>query len=196
MHDLLDEMKKKDKEEIKRGLKHVQARQKELISMQEEFTTSGTGVPLIGKIKEGDTVHVKSMDRDATVIQVNRGQGRIKVQAGGIEIELPVSALAPAGRPAGKVTGGTVTVPSAGDSPVSRINLVGVRVDDALIKLEPFLNHATLSGIGEVTIIHGFGTGVLGRAVREHLKGHPLIQKFRLGEQSEGGAGVTVATLR
>lgn len=196
MHDLLDEMKKKDKEEIKRGLRNAQARQKELVSMQKEFSTSGAGVLLIEEIKEGDTVHVKSMDRDATVIQVNKGQGRIKVQAGGIEIELPVSALAPAGRPAGKVTGGSVTVPPSGDSPVSRINLVGERVDDALTKLEPFLNHAALSGIGEVTIIHGFGTGVLGRAVREHLKGHPLINKFRPGEQSEGGAGVTVAALR
>jgi DNA mismatch repair protein MutS2 len=77
----------------------------------------------------------------------------------------------------------------------SRINLVGLRVDEALSRLEPFLNHASLAGFTEVTIIHGLGTGILSRAVREHLKGHPLVASYRAGDRSEGGNGVTVATL-
>ncbi len=68
-------------------------------------------------------------------------------------------------------------------------------MDESLSKLEPFLNHASLAGLSEVTIIHGFGTGVLAKTVREHLDNHPLVKHFRKGEQSEGGAGVTVATL-
>jgi DNA mismatch repair protein MutS2 len=77
-----------------------------------------------------------------------------------------------------------------------RINLIGLRVDEALSRLEPFLNHASLAGLAEVTIVHGYGTGALARAVREHLTRHPLIKTFRKGEPSEGGGGVTIATLR
>jgi DNA mismatch repair protein MutS2 len=80
--------------------------------------------------------------------------------------------------------------------PESRLNLIGFRVDAAISELEPFLNHASLAGVPEVTIIHGYGTGVLSRAVRDHLKGHQLVKKFRPGDQSEGGGGVTVATMK
>jgi len=44
-------------------------------------------------------------------------------------------------------------------------------------------------------IIHGIGKGLLSRAVREHLEGHPLVKSYRRGEQAEGGAGVTIVTL-
>ena len=78
----------------------------------------------------------------------------------------------------------------------SRISLVGTRVDEALSRLEPFLNHAALAGFREAVIIHGVGTGALKRAVREHLTGHPLVKAFRSGDQSEGGAGVTIVILK
>ena len=77
----------------------------------------------------------------------------------------------------------------------SRINLIGMRVEEALSKLEPFLNHAALAGFREVTVIHGYGTGILAKAVREHVTRHPLIKQFRHGEPSEGAGGVTVVTL-
>ncbi|HBR17783.1 MAG TPA: hypothetical protein DD725_09285 [Deltaproteobacteria bacterium] len=48
----------------------------------------------------------------------------------------------------------------------------------------------------EVTIIHGIGTGILSKAVREYLSEHPLVKGYRAGEQAEGGGGVTVASLK
>ena len=77
----------------------------------------------------------------------------------------------------------------------TKIRLIGLRVDEALSELEPFLNHAVLAGFHEIAVIHGIGKGLLARAVREHLKGHPLVKSYRKGEQSEGGAGVTIADL-
>ena len=84
---------------------------------------------------------------------------------------------------------------SADEAVSARVTLIGLRVEEALSRLEPFLNHASLAGLSEVTVIHGLGTGALSRAVREHLEGHPLVKNFRKGEQSEGGNGVTVVTL-
>jgi len=77
----------------------------------------------------------------------------------------------------------------------SRLNLIGRRVEEALGQLEPFLNQAALGGLREVVIVHGFGEGILSKAVRDHLKNHPLINSFRSGTASEGGAGATIALL-
>jgi DNA mismatch repair protein MutS2 len=68
-------------------------------------------------------------------------------------------------------------------------------VDDALSLIEPFLNHASLAGLQEVILVHGIGTGILAKAVRDYLKGHPLVKGFRKGDRSEGGQGVTIARL-
>jgi len=76
------------------------------------------------------------------------------------------------------------------------INVIGLRVDDALPEVERFLNHVSLEGGGTARIVHGKGTGALMRGVREYLDGHPLVSEYRKGEQFEGGDGVTVVTLR
>ena len=80
--------------------------------------------------------------------------------------------------------------------PASSIHLLGMRVEEAIGELEPFLNHATLDRIGELRIVHGKGTGALMKGVRSYLSGHPLVASFRTGERFEGGDGVTVVTLR
>jgi DNA mismatch repair protein MutS2 len=76
------------------------------------------------------------------------------------------------------------------------LKLIGLRVEEALDLLEPFLNHASLGGLNEVRIIHGLGTGRLRDAVREFLVRHPLVDSFRGGEPHEGRDGATVATLK
>jgi DNA mismatch repair protein MutS2 len=78
----------------------------------------------------------------------------------------------------------------------SRINLVGTRVDEALSKLEHFLNDAALAEFQEATVIHGVGKGLLMKAIHEHLSGHPLVKHFRSGTMEEGGIGVTVLKMR
>jgi len=77
----------------------------------------------------------------------------------------------------------------------SELNLIGQRVDPALSRMERFLNDAALSGMKQVVIIHGFGTGVLSRAVRDFLSDHPLVEAFRKGNEDEGGDAVTIAEL-
>lgn len=73
--------------------------------------------------------------------------------------------------------------------------LVGLRARQALEKLEGFLDRAVQSDQSTVRIVHGVGSGALQRAVREYLSTSPYCATFRAGEEGEGGAGVTVATL-
>jgi len=77
-----------------------------------------------------------------------------------------------------------------------RLNIIGLRVPEALEEVDRFLDRATLSGFSSATIIHGIGTGALKTAVTELLKGHPLVSALRPGKPEEGGPGVTVAELK
>ena len=155
----------------------------------------------IDQVREGDAVFVRTIGFDAVVQKVDVKTGRIRVQAAGKELEVPVMDI-------GKRTG---AAPQSAkrlrqknlegkeaereETPL-QLHLIGLRVEDALTKLEPFLNHASLDGLGEVRIVHGKGTGALMRAVREYLEGHPLVASFRDGEPFEGGAGATVVKIK
>jgi len=87
---------------------------------------------------------------------------------------------------------------SSGDVAVqiaAELNLIGQRVDEALDESDKFLDRALLEGKQAVRIIHGFGTGVLRKAVREHLRKHPAVRSWRPGAENEGGDGATIAVL-
>lgn len=68
-------------------------------------------------------------------------------------------------------------------------------VDEALAKLDDYLNEAFTSGISSVRVVHGKGTGTLRLAVRRELAQHPLVESFRAADLREGGTGVTVVRL-
>ncbi len=78
---------------------------------------------------------------------------------------------------------------------VNEVHLRRLTVDEALLKLDQYLNDAFMAGLYQVRVIHGKGTGTLRQAVREQLARHPLIKSYRPGEYGEGGAGVTIAEL-
>jgi len=196
MHALMEEIKREDKAKRRDIIREVEENQRRIAGKLREYDTADRGSPSADDIKEGDTVFVRSLGYDASVIKISRKEKRIRVVAGGKEIDLPIADIG-FGRGKSLAGGKETAQPREADEIIPlRINLVGLRVDEALSRLEPFLNHASLAGLAEVTIIHGFGTGALARAVREHLDGHPLVKTFRKGEQSEGGGGVTVATLK
>ena len=78
----------------------------------------------------------------------------------------------------------------------SEVNLIGMRVDEAISKLDKYLDDAYLSHINPVRIVHGKGTGALRNAVHNHLKRLKYVKSFRLGEFGEGDAGVTIAEFK
>jgi DNA mismatch repair protein MutS2 len=196
LHLRLEEMKKMDKERVREEIRQAEKMRKQLQEERRRFEKDHGEAPDIDELVQGDTLFVRSLGRDATVVEVLLGQGRIRVRAGNMEIEVPVSDTGKQ-KGTGSISGQAITAETGAPEVevATKIRLVGLRVDEALSELEPFLNHAVLAGFREVAVIHGIGKGLLARAVREHLHGHPLVKSYRKGEQSEGGAGVTIVTL-
>jgi DNA mismatch repair protein MutS2 len=147
-----------------------------------------------GPLLPGDKVWVTSLGASGEVVGVSGGDVEVKV--GGFRLRLAqgrVELREREQRAAVQIqSGGVQPKPS---SPGMELDLRGLTVDDMLIELDRYLDTAYLAGLPFVRIIHGKGTGALRQAVREELRGHPLIGEFRAGENSEGGEGVTVAKL-
>ncbi len=79
---------------------------------------------------------------------------------------------------------------------LSEINIIGSTVDEAITRLEKFLDESTVTDIAEIRVVHGHGTGQLRRAVAEFLKNHPLVERFETAPQNQGGGGATIAYLK
>jgi len=119
---------------------------------------------------------------------------RARVRSGGLtfEVALPQVRKAPTSRRARQVR---VTVESR-PAGMPEINLLGLRVHEALPRLETFLDQAVVSHQASVRIVHGLGTGALRRAVREYLSTSPYCASYNEASRAEGGGGVTVVELR
>ena len=195
MNLFLEELKKKDKADRRQALQKLREEEESLSKKLREVKGLREDIPDIESLHEGDQVFIRSLGCDAEVLAVFLNQSRLRVRAEGREIEVPISDIGFREGKSGPDRKTTPSVKSSQEEVPSRINLIGQRVDDALSLIEPFLNHASLAGLQEVVIVHGVGTGILARAVRDYLKGHPLVKGFRKGDRSEGGEGVTIALL-
>ena len=78
----------------------------------------------------------------------------------------------------------------------SEIDLRGKLVEEAELLLDKYLDDAVITGINQVSIIHGKGTGALRSGIHQFLKTHPHVKAYRLGEFGEGDSGVTIVELK
>ncbi|MDO5145683.1 MAG: endonuclease MutS2 [Eubacteriales bacterium] len=76
------------------------------------------------------------------------------------------------------------------------INLLGHTVDEAVAKLEKYLDDAMIAGLSSVRVVHGKGTGALRKGIHEYLRRQKFVKSYQLAEFGEGDAGVTVVTFR
>ncbi len=147
------------------------------------------------QIHIGDTVYVESKGVTGVVLRIRGDQ--MVVQSGVMEFTVRATdaRLAPGNRSPQARTPGYTPVPNAPHTS-GEIHLRRMRVDEALIELDAYLDQALRAGHQSVRVIHGKGTGQLRTAVRQHLRGHPLVSRFEEANANEGGAGVTIVQLR
>ena len=148
------------------------------------------------EIREGDTVLIISMDAPATVLAPPNAKGMVKLQAGILKMELPASGLAKTEQETQQQKQYLSSVDLKSRRGISAsIDLHGRTVDDAVLELDKYLDDAFLSGLQQVTVVHGRGTGALMKGVRAHLRNHPHVKKMRQGNYDEGGVGATIVEL-
>lgn len=78
----------------------------------------------------------------------------------------------------------------------TEVDLRGMTIGEAELEVDKFLDESVLSGLSEVSLIHGKGTGALRAGIHEYLRHHPHVRKYRLGRFGEGDIGVTIVELK
>jgi DNA mismatch repair protein MutS2 len=162
-------------------------------------------------VAAGDRVHVASWDQDGTMLE-DLGDSAL-VQIGAMRMTVPKSELRrrggalrqstgdakgqgdAKGRGAGNKQGGDATLEAASTAQ-TQIDVRGKRFVDAEPLVDRWIDDAIMLGQSPLRLIHGKGTGLLGKGLQEFLKAHPFVQNVRYGHADEGGGGVTVFELR
>ena len=174
----------------------------------------------------GDRVKVISMGLTGTVSALPDRSGKVSVRCGILQSKVELSDLIllaedvsgnlldAGGRPVGSGKQGGSAIKRAfqdadrasstgskmdlsrGSSVSPELNLLGLTTDDAVYRLDKYLDEARMSHLQSVRIVHGKGTGALRNAVQQYLRKQKWIRSYRLGDFGEGDAGVTIVTLR
>ena len=100
-----------------------------------------------------------------------------------------------AGVPAEKPQRQFATV-HTGNHVSSTLDLRGERYEDALADVDRYIDAALLAGYGQVTIVHGKGTGALRQGITNYLKTNRQVKKFEFAPANAGGDGATVVTFK
>lgn len=151
-------------------------------------------------VKIHDKLILKEIHQSVEVLTLPDKGGNLLVQMGNIKTKIKKDKLAPYDETFARKN--SSYSPSKFESfklhkinISNRLDLRGVRVEEALDELDVYLDKASLANLSPVTIIHGHGTGALKAAVRDYLSDSPYVAKFRPGESDEGGDGVSIVDI-
>lgn len=158
----------------------------------------------ISEFKEGIYVRILSMNLTGTVVGTPNTKGEVTVAVGSLTTKAKINNLEiitdykePEELKSGKSSTGQGRIKMSKSASISpEINLLGCTVDEAVAKLDKYLDDAYISKLSQVRIVHGKGTGALRAGITAYLKGIPYIRNFRLGEAGEGDAGVTIVEFK
>lgn len=141
----------------------------------------------------GDSVEIISFGQKGHIIKKIHDNEYL-VQAGILKMNVAANDLKKVKEE--KTARPVVNVRTAAQTTKSELDLRGERYEDAMHKVEKYLDAAMLAGYSQVSIIHGKGTGALRKGVTKLIQGHPRVKSFRMGGQGEGGSGVTIVEFK
>ncbi|HPW20220.1 MAG TPA: endonuclease MutS2 [Vicinamibacterales bacterium] len=144
----------------------------------------------------GDRVALRGLGVEGRVLSIQAGDAEIDVRGKRLRARLAelrvIGGPAPSEPPHVRVN---VQV-APRDAPQTEINVIGCSVDEAIGRIERFLDDLLLTDERQIRIIHGFGTGQLRRSIAEYLERHPLVAAHRPAPPEHGGGGATIAELK
>ena len=151
------------------------------------------------RLMEGATVRLKGIRQPATVRR-RMGDDLVEVEAGYVKLQVPVEEIVeilPPQEPRRDLPAGvTVKAGPKAYLTTQEVNVIGRRAEEAVDEVDKFVDRAVMASVDRVRIIHGFGMGVLRKAIAELLTGHPHVERFYPATPAEGGAGATIAELK
>lgn len=202
---IVKEMNRQAKEANNRN-KVLEQRQKlneKLSSMQQDFLKSKKVKPnhkAPENLKAGDRVYVISFDQNGQVLSAPDKNKEVMVQMGMMKMKVPLAELmlddTPQPKEKQKKQQPARAKLSKSQFISAEIDCRGQLVDEAVANIDKYIDDAYLSGLKQVVIIHGKGTGALRAGVQQYLKMNSHVKSFRPGTFGEGEAGVTVVELK
>ena len=154
--------------------------------------------------KNGIEVFIPSLNQSGIIVSNLSTSNKVMVQIGNIKMNFDISNLI-------KKSNSSTTTSTNNLSKVANyskktsftprdvsteINVIGYNVEEAIFVIDKFLDNACMSKLETVRIVHGKGTGILGKGIQKFLKSNPHVKSFRYGTFGEGEMGVTVVELK
>jgi DNA mismatch repair protein MutS2 len=147
-----------------------------------------------GPIEVGSRVVVGGLGLEGTVVELRGSQAEVDVR--GKRMRAKVKDLRAIGGTPPRATVKVNVDLQPREGSLSELNVIGHTVDEAISRLEKFLDETTVTDQHTIRIVHGHGTGQLRRAIAAFLKDHPLVASYKLAPQNEGGGGATIVELK
>ncbi|MBP3427758.1 MAG: endonuclease MutS2 [Clostridia bacterium] len=187
--------------EIQRVRKKMEQAQDALAEKKE------VGGEIPTSVKAGDMVHVASMDIDATVVSGPDAKGFVQLKAGMMKMRARMDDLRTLTSTQQMIRKEQKKLEHKRSMREMRVDVMtrqvrqeldvrGMALDEAIPEVQKFLDDAMISSLGQVSIIHGNGMGILRSGITSCLQRHPCVSSFRLGRYGEGETGVTIVTLK
>jgi DNA mismatch repair protein MutS2 len=147
------------------------------------------------ELRAGMEVLVRSTGKVGRILRRGKGNRWI-VATESLRAELAPAELAAAPRQAEAAPAAPVVSEELADHDLShQLDLRGLRLEEALRRLEQQLDHAVVRGLPEFSVVHGLGEGILQRGIHDYLRGSPLVKDYFFATPEEGGFGKTVVRL-
>jgi DNA mismatch repair protein MutS2 len=151
----------------------------------------------LGGYEIGQRVRHKALDQVGTLLSFDIATAKATILTGNVRLTARIQDLEPVfegEEPEEDESAGHIPYPLAG-AQSREINLIGYRVVDALPLIDKMIDRAIVEGEISLRIVHGFGTGKLKQAIREHLKGFSCVKRISGADSQSGGEAITVVDL-
>lgn len=184
------------RDEVIAAKRQIQTLQEEASREQRSLDRDAPFAPsAFERLQPGRRVRVEFLHDEGEIVGVNADRQRVSVLIRSVEVELTPDQVmlledAPETAPAQR----TVRARPTG-APSRELDLHGLRAEEAVARVDKFIDLALRHDLAQVRIRHGRGTGALRRATHEFLREHKSVRSFALADQQNGGAGVTIVEL-